>query len=437
MKLRAWRDTWVWLAVSACGAPAWMTKSSSPKVSVFDAPPLAGATYVAIVEHGDFGHPGPHVRIEKGSFECSPLGEMMQQSRNGYESDDDVLALAKKKCDPAIATLLREGAGFVFVVDGSGPRWLSAEQVLAAALPIDSPAKALLAVWVNGKYELTWSTKVTYHGGPEDGRVRQVSGGYEVAGGTSVTDSDCGGAESRQTVTNYRHTLVVDAKGAVSERSKVVSQRYDIADPCHPMGRRPADFADISSGGTVHGYLVRALHHEAESVRAFERLARELAAYAAPDELIRATEQAARDERDHAARCAQLTGVPLAIACDDLPVRSLIDIAIDNAREGCIGESYSALVNVVQAQHATDARLRDHFAAIAADELTHAALAHAIAEWLDGVLSPDERAQVRAARDAAVGELAATLDVQSPSARELGMPHAAHAAKLLAAVAAV
>lgn len=414
-----------------------MTKSGTPKVSIFDAPPLAGATYVAMVEEGDRGNPGRHVTIEKGSFQCRNLVELLGLDAQQRENQADYVALAKKTCDPAIAMLLRDGSGFVFVIDGSGPRWLSAQQVLAAAVPIDTPAKALLAVWLNAKYDLSWGTKGRYYGSHEDGLVRQASGGYEVVGSTSDTDTDCGGARPRQTVTNYRHTLFVDVRGDVRDRGKVVTHRYDVGSPCHPMGRRPTDFADISSTGTVRGYFMRALHHEAESVRAFERIARELSAYGAPAELCRAAEQAACDERDHAARCADLVGVPLAIACDELPVRDLLAFAIDNAREGCVGESYSALVNVVQAQHACDARVRDHFAAIAVDELAHAALAHAIADWLDGVLTPEESAQVRAARQAAVVELASTLDARSPAARELGLPAGAHAAKLLAAVAGV
>jgi len=226
--------------------------------------------------------------------------------------------------------------------------------------------------------------------------------------------------------------MFVDERGTIREREKVATKSYNVADPCHPMGRRPADFVDIASGGTVHGYFVRALHHEAESVRAFERIARELYAFGAPEELWRAALQAAEDERDHAARCADLVGVPLAIARDALPVRSRVELAIDNACEGCVGESYAALVAVVQAQTAA-LPLRAHFAAIAADELAHAALAHAIAEWIDAQLTAGERDRVRAARAAALTDLAATLHMRAPAA--LGMPSGATAITLLQAVA--
>ena len=430
MRLQAWRETWMWLAVSACGAPAWMTKSGSPKVSIYDAPPLAGARYVAIVSEGDFGHPGPQVGMEHGAYNCRYLVEQLDQNRGRSEEEMELQQQAKlgdKSCDMQVARALLQRSGDVFVVDAAGPRWLSAQQIVQAAAPIDTPAKALLVVWLTN-HDVTWGDNGHYYGSAEDGLVRRVSGGFEVVIGSSKSDADCGGSRGRETVTQYRHVMFVDERGVVREREKVATNSYDVADPCHPMGRRPADFVDITSGGTVHGYFVRALHHEAESVRAFERIARELRAFGAPEELWRAAERAAADERDHAARCAELAGVPLAIASDELPVRSAIELAIDNMREGCIGESYAALVAVVQAQTAAPT-LRTHFAAIAADELAHAALAHAIAEWLEAKLTAAERDQVRAARAAALTELAAGVDTHGPGA--LGLPSRARAITLL------
>jgi hypothetical protein len=421
----------MWLA-AACGTPAWSTKPGAPhsdaptwmtkpSASIFDAPPFAGATYIGTAARGDFGHPGPQVGLEHGNMHCRRLVDVLDRQRNG----DPVDPQAERECSLEVAKLLMQLKGLAVVVDASGARWLSAAELRAAAGTIDTPAKALLVVWAGGNYQLDWYDGRFGYGGPEYGLVRAVDGGFEVVGSTSTSDGNCGGRERRETVTNYRHTLFVDASGKITERERVVSNRYDVADPCHPLGRRPADFADIASGGTLRGHLLRAMHHEAESVRAFQRIARELRAHGAPGELVDAALAAADDEHDHAARFARRACAHVAIARDDLPVRSLVDFAIDNAREGCIGESYAALANVVQARTAAPA-LRDDFAAIAADELTHAALAHAIADWLDGGLAPDERARVDAARDAAIAELAAGAP------RELGLPTGADAARLLA-----
>src|SRR5262249_20335933 len=160
---------------------------------------------------------------------------------------DDEVAARKQDCSPDVAKQLIERAGFVFVIDARGPRWLSAKDVLAAAGRIDTPAKALLAAWVKG-HSLDWYDGHHGYGGAENGLVRPVDGGYEVVAGDSKTDGDCGGKRPRETVTNYRLTLFVDATGAIQERDRVISNSYDVADPCHPLGRRPEGFADVSSG---------------------------------------------------------------------------------------------------------------------------------------------------------------------------------------------
>lgn len=435
MRLRAWRDTWMWLAISACGgtAPAWMRTSPPAKLSVFDAPPLAGATYLATIAQGDFGHPGPSIAMEQGSFKCSQLVELLGM---GSSAEARYLTEAQRSCELELAKLLREPAGFVFVIHGAERRWLTAAEIVRAAVPIDSPAKALLVAWVGGA-QVNWSDRDHGYGGPLNGLVRQVAGGYEVAAGASSQVSNCGATNARETVTNYRLTLFVDPQGTVTERARTVTYRYDVADPCHPLGRRPEHFADVASGGTLRGHLVRAMHHEAESVRAFERIARELRAHGAPAELWGAAERAAIEERDHAERCARLVGERAEIAQDQLPVRSLFELAIDNVQEGCIGEAYAALVATVQARTAVDATLRAHFAAIAADELAHAALAHAIAEWIDAALSPVQRARVAEARGAAITALSGSLDAPAVEAtRALGLPTGDLARRLLAVVSA-
>jgi ABC-type hemin transport system ATPase subunit len=113
-------------------------------------------------------------------------------------------------------------------------------------------------------------------------------------------------------------------------------------------------------------------------------------------------------------------------------VRSLVDLAIDNAREGCVGEAYAALAAVVQARCASSADLRAHYAAIAVDELGHAALAHAIDRWIYTRLTDEERDRVAIARAAALAMLHPPAD--TPVMRALGLPTGALAAQLLATV---
>lgn len=427
MTLADWHHRWVWLAITACGgsAPTWTQKPApGPTVSVFDAPPLAGARYLAQVSPGDFGNPGPLLALERGSHKCG--ARLATVNGRGVDQLD---ANAAASCDADTVAALAKMGGFLFLADDRGQRWYSGPELVQAAAPIDTPAKAALVAWANG-FALAWYDGKQDHGDLEHAIVRTVDGGFEVAAGATRNVNHCGGPHAGERVINERLTLFVDRAGAIVERERVEAYAYEVSDPCHPMGRRPSDFADRAAGATLAGYLLRMQHHEAESVRAFERIARELAAHGAPRELIEAAARAACDERDHAERCARLTGGSLAIATDALPVRSLVELAIDNAREGCAGEAYAALVAVVQARSAGTTALREHFTAIARDEIAHAALASAIAAWLDGVLAPGEREEVSAARDAAIAELA----IHASALPVLGFPRADHSAQLLAAV---
>ncbi len=149
----------------------------------------------------------------------------------------------------------------------------------------------------------------------------------------------------------------------------------------------------------------RAAAHEAHSAVAFARLADELAALAAPADLVARARAAADDEVRHAAAMAALLGEPAPV----LPVapherRTALDVARENAVEGCVHEAFAAVLAHVQA----GAAIADHaptYAAIADDEGGHADLAWDVAAWLEPRLSPGERAEVEAARAVAIAAL--------------------------------
>lgn len=63
---------------------------------------------------------------------------------------------------------------------------------------------------------------------------------------------------------------------------------------------------------------------------------------------------------------------------DGFVVRALDEILRENVLEGCVNETYSAVVATHQADHAPSDRLRAVFRAIAADERAHAALSYRI-----------------------------------------------------------
>jgi hypothetical protein len=173
-------------------------------------------------------------------------------------------------------------------------------------------------------------------------------------------------------------------------------------------GRRPPGLrrTRAARAAPVARFLARSAHLEAASVVAFALLARELDAHGAPARLRSAARRAARDEARHArvvTALAERAGARVASARVSAPrVRPLEAIAVDNAVEGCVRETFGAAIATMQAAKARDAEVRAAMSHIARDETRHAELSWALAAWLDRKLDDAGRARVRQARDRAV-----------------------------------
>ncbi len=172
---------------------------------------------------------------------------------------------------------------------------------------------------------------------------------------------------------------------------------------------------------------------EAASVDAFERLTRELETHGGPARLMSASRRASRDEVRHArvmTALARRAGarVPRVRVLPECP-RSLEAMAIENAVEGCVRETFGAAVAEIQARRAGDARVRRAMQRIARDEGRLAALSWQVARWLDTRLDADSRARVREARARAVDALRAECArTAHPGVTErLGLPSASQA----------
>src|SRR6185369_2194729 len=83
---------------------------------------------------------------------------------------------------------------------------------------------------------------------------------------------------------------------------------------------------------------------------------------------------------------------------EETPLRSLADLALENAVEGCVRETWGALVALRQASRAADVEVRAAMGRIARDEVRHAELAWTIDRWLTPRLGAAQRQQVRSAR---------------------------------------
>jgi hypothetical protein len=211
--------------------------------------------------------------------------------------------------------------------------------------------------------------------------------------------------------------------------------------PCE--GRRPAGLRSVGqrSRNAFARHLADGAWLEAASIIAFRELRSELRSHCAPRRLLRALSRAARDERRHfraSKALARRFGVPVAPAEREPPApRSLLKLALENAVEGCVRETWGALIALRQAERATEPCVRATMSRIAPDEARHAELAWSIDHWLTPRLTPTEREQVRAARATALSELQRDVQVvPDPDVRlRLGLPGAAESAVMLEALA--
>ncbi len=254
--------------------------------------------------------------------------------------------------------------------------------------------------------------------------------GFSTSAGCFVVRPNC----TQGTSNNY----ILDASSVIVNCTKCLGGR-------RPEGMPAAATQESGGGGGGGGdgagalgaWFANLAHLEGASIAAFRTLRAELAAHGAPHELVRMAERAARDEVRHTRATARLArrfgGAPKLPKVLRGSLRSLEALAIENAAEGCVRETFGALLARHQAEHAADAEVRAEMARIADDETRHAALAWAVAHWAEGQLDEGARARVRAAREEAVRELRRDAAHPTPAAltETAGLPSARVATALL------
>jgi len=331
-------------------------------------------------------------------------------------------------CQAALADLpaqpIRQDCGQTGCIDwfmatnqGDEVRWISNEPALLGWLgDIDTASDAQAVVWSRG-YDV------------DCGSIQPVKGGWHVEASRRV--SDC-------PVTHGRYEMLVAADGV----TQIVQEELDESGACigrlPPGLRRASDAAHATS--RAGAWLARAAHLEASAVVAFQVLIRELIVHGAPDALIEACRDARDDEIRHArevgAVAERLGGCVPPVQVDEQPVRSLVELALDNACEGLVRESFGAAVGLWQAQHAQDPHVRRVMARVAQDEIRHAELSRALHTWLWPQLTPAQQDRVHRARQQAVQDLSRSALERTPSAttRALGLPTGEQARALLQVV---
>ncbi len=212
---------------------------------------------------------------------------------------------------------------------------------------------------------------------------------------------------------------------------------------CTSGGRRPAGLnaRRRRCSSPLGEYFSHMAHLEAASVPAFLRMHAELAELGAPRSLLRRIARSAGDEQRHARVVSRLArgfgGIAEAPRVRRHRRRHIEAIARENVIEGCVRETYGALVATWQAESARDPRVRRSMRRIAADETRHAAVSMAVEAFLAKKLDTRARARIERARQRAVDELrAAVVHTPHPDLVSLaGVPSTAQSQRLLDALA--
>jgi hypothetical protein len=195
-------------------------------------------------------------------------------------------------------------------------------------------------------------------------------------------------------------------------------------------GRRPTGHVElVAEGDGLADHLARCAYLEAAAVTAFDDLVDALERWHAPAQLVARCRRARAQEIEHARDVGALAmqhGATLTSPTREPRELSPLELAIDNAIEGCVHEAWAALRAQWMAEHAHDESLRALYAKIAADECEHAQLSWDLHAWLLASLDEGDRERVaKALRGALDGlpRIAAAQAHANPAV--LGLPDAA------------
>ncbi|MEM9195175.1 MAG: ferritin-like domain-containing protein [Myxococcota bacterium] len=227
--------------------------------------------------------------------------------------------------------------------------------------------------------------------------------------------------------TIFQGKVLVSPDGTVSEPERFVQVdwRFGCA-----VGRRPAGLvADPCLEETVGAFFAGVAALEESAVTAFDVMIDELTTLKAPSALLAAAEAARRDEVRHTKLMTELAeryGThPKPPTIGPTAARSPFEITLENAVEGCIRETYGALVAEYQSHTAEDPDVRTVMREIAEDERRHAELSWALAGWLEPQLTAEERAQIGGAKADAIEALSSNPVRLSTNAHRItGIPDA-------------
>ena len=264
----------------------------------------------------------------------------------------------------------------------------------------------------------------------------QVDGGATTAEHHAACSQHCGAGYSDG-------CRGIEVTGCVATQSSVTcSYHYTYCAPS-PCGRVPAGLKDCPPSrqpSPIAAWLADAARLEGAAVFAFRALEEELIAHHGPADLVARARSAQRDEARHQVAMTKLAarfGAQVrAIEVAPVQARTLREIAIENAVEGCVRETYGAAVAVYQGEWADDRAVRRTMRSIALDEVEHASLGWAVDAWARSLLQPRELTAVVRAREEALATLHRRAHEVVPRewSTALGVPDAQASKRLVAAL---
>ena len=194
------------------------------------------------------------------------------------------------------------------------------------------------------------------------------------------------------------------------------------------VGRLASGVSAVSEGTGLGRVLADMAAHEAAAVIAFAQLARELEAHGLHRSFQRGALRAGWEEQQHVAQVGTLAiqhGGRFAVLREaDVPLRSVEELAFDNAVEGCVRETFGSLLGAYQARHAVHPGVRRVMAQVSADEVGHGAWSWELARQLEQRLPLVKRRLAREARDEAMQTLTRGVLASVPREQHamLGLP---------------
>jgi hypothetical protein len=248
------------------------------------------------------------------------------------------------------------------------------------------------------------------------------------------SSSGCDGTYTYEIV----HRIYRD--GRIESGTPVILTGAKRMEGCITVGRQPQALlacSAVAPSNIIGDYLARVAHLEGAAVLAFGELANELDRLGVDASLSERARKAQGEElrheacmEKHASRYHVRHAAPQAAT---QRYESLFALALHNAQEGCVRETYGALVAKHQAMFAGDDGLRSDMQTIAAEEVSHAAWSHDLDTWLSERLTAREREQVAAAKQQAFDHLRDELNQEVDEQLRLfaGLPNKAVAQRML------